>query len=320
MPETSRSERVRIPSDVDRPDRILAGLTARQLTLLAPPVLLAVAVYWTASPYLPLPVVAVLVVPLLGGGAALALGQRGGLTADRYAAAALAHHRAPKLHLTAPEGIPAQPGWLPDIPAARRRHPVPARPLAGGVDAAGVIDLRGAVGVVAEVQGVNLALAGDSDTGRKVAGYARMLNALSGRIQITIRGVPVHLDPHTDRLRTLAEQAPHPALAAAARDHANFLGDIAASRRLRSRQILLTAYEPIPALRGGRDSAAAAAARRLEEALGLLAAAGLRGRILTGPELTGLLASAADPAGPPPPDRVTASGPVLGPARIGGRR
>ncbi|MCK9903612.1 PrgI family protein [Frankia sp. Cpl3] len=295
-------------------------MTARQLTLLAPPVLLALAVYWTASPYLPLPVVAVLVVPLLGGGAALALGQRGGVTADRYATAALTHHRTPKVQVAAPDGIPAQPGWLPDLPAARRRHPVPARPLAAGVDTAGVLDLRGAVAVVAEVQGVNLALAGDSDTGRKVAGYGRMLNALSGRIQITIRGVPVRLDPHLDRLRSLAEQAPHPALAAAARDHTAFLADLAATRQLRSRQILLTAYEPVPAARGGRDTAAAAAARRLEEALGLLAAAGLRGRILTGPELTSLLASAADPTSPPPPDRVTAAGPILGRARTGGRR
>lgn len=303
-----------------RPDRILAGLTARQLTLLAPPVALAVAVYWTASPYLPLPVVALLVVPLLGGGAALALGQRGGVTADRYAAAALAHHRAPKAHVAAPEGIPTQPGWVPDIPAARRRAPVPARPLAAGVDTAGVLDLHGAVAVVAEVQGVNLTLAGDADTARKAAGYGRMLNALSGPIQITVRGVPVRLDPHLDRLHALADQEPHPALAAAARDHATFLANLAASRRLRSRQILLTAYQPVPAGRGGRDTAAATAARRLEEALGLLAAVGLRGRILTGPDLTCLLAAAADPAGPPPPEHVTATGPVRGHARIGGNR
>ncbi|CUU60632.1 PrgI family protein [Parafrankia irregularis] len=320
MPEIPGSDRVRIPSDVDRPDRILAGLTARQLTLLAPPVLLALAVYWTASPYLPLPVVALLVVPLLGAGVALALGQRGGLTADRYATAALAHHRTPKVQIVAPDGVPAQPGWVPDIPAARRRKPVAARPLAAGVDAAGVVDLHGAVAVVAEIAGVNLALAGDADTARKVTGYGRMLNALSGPVQITLRGVPVRLDPHLDRLRALAEQAPHPALAAAARDHAVFLGDLAATRQLRTRQILLTAHEPIPPGRGGRDTAAATAARRIEEALGLLAAAGLRGRILTGPELTALLAAAADPAGPPPPEHVTATGPVRGHTPIGARR
>ncbi|ORT47200.1 PrgI family protein, partial [Frankia sp. KB5] len=153
--------RTRIPADVDRPDQILAGLTARQLTVLVPPLLLAAAVFWTARPYLPTPLLILLCLPPVGGGAALALGRRAGLPLDRYAAAAFTHRRTPHVQAPAPPGGPAGlPGWVPDV-AAAQQPPAPARPLAAGVDAgrhgeaAGVVDLHTAVAVIAEVDTTN---------------------------------------------------------------------------------------------------------------------------------------------------------------------
>ncbi len=309
-PATS-SDRVRIPADVDRPDRILAGLTARQLALLAPTVLAVAGLYRAASPHLPLPVVAALCIPLLAAGAALALGQRGGLSADRYAAAALAHRRSPHLHLPAPDGLPAQPGWLPDLDAARRTSPVAARPLAHGVDAAGVVDLGpDGVAVIAEVDGVNFALGTAGDRQAQVAAFTRMLNALSGPVQITVRAAPVRLAPHLTRIREQAAGLPHPALRAAAVDHAAFLDGLAARRTLLARQILLTARAPVPAAGRGRDAAAGRALRRIEDAAGLLATAGLTVRILDADAVTALLAAVAQPGSPPLPAGVTATGTI----------
>ncbi|WP_239341122.1 PrgI family protein [Frankia sp. CiP3] len=317
----SSADRVRIPADVDRPDRILAGLTAHQLALLVPTVLAVAVLYRAASPYLPLPLVAALGIPLLAAGAALALGQRGGLPLDRYVTAALAHRRAPHVHLPAPEGLPAQAGWLPGLDATRRNSPVAARPLAHTVDAAGVVDL-GADGlaVIAEVDGVHFTLGTDSDRQAQVTAFARMLNALSGPVQITVRAAPVRLTPHITRIRGQAPALPHPALRAAAVDHAAFLDGLAARRTLLARQILLTAREPLPAGSRGRDAAAGRALRRIADAAGLLATAGLRVRVLDADAVTALLAAAAHPGGPPPPAGVTATGTITTAPSTGGGR
>ncbi|WP_239336840.1 PrgI family protein [Frankia sp. CiP3] len=307
--------RVRIPADVDRPDRILAGLTARQLLLLAPTLLTVTAVYQLAAPALPLPLIAMLIVPILAAGTMLAVGQHGGLPADRYVAAALTHRRAPKQQVPAPHGVPALPGWLPTLGPDGHRQPTPARPLAAGVDTAGMVDLGAdGVAVLAEVDAVNTALGNDHDRQLQVAVFTGMLNALSGPIQITVRAAPVRLDPHLDRLHALAPGLPHPALETAAVDHATFLADLAGRRTLLTRQILLTAREPIgPGT--DRTVAAGRALRRLEEAAGLLAAAGVGVRICDADTVTVLLATLAHPTGLPPTPGVTAAGTITAPDR-----
>ncbi|PLS74886.1 MAG: PrgI family protein, partial [Actinobacteria bacterium] len=78
---------VRIPADVDREDRLLAGLTARQLAYLAVGGL-ALAGAWSATrAVVPLPVFAVAASPLAALLAVVALGRRDGMAADRLALA-----------------------------------------------------------------------------------------------------------------------------------------------------------------------------------------------------------------------------------------
>ncbi|KQM05054.1 hypothetical protein FF86_10193, partial [Frankia sp. CpI1-P] len=101
-----------------------------------------------------------------------------------------------------------------------------------------------------------------------------------------------------------------PALAEAAAEQAAFLADLGRGRALRARQILLTARRPVPAGRGGRDAAAGQALRQLEDAAGVLATAGVGVRVLDSEALGRLLATAAHPDLPVPPDGVTASGVV----------
>src|SRR6266545_5580194 len=123
---TDRSYAVTIPADIDRPDRILAGLTARQLAILATSGAAAWALATTADLVLPLPVAVALAAPPALVGVALALGWRDGLPLDRLALAALRHRRGPRRLVPAPEGVPAPPAWA----AAGDRPPAP---LAGPI-------------------------------------------------------------------------------------------------------------------------------------------------------------------------------------------
>jgi hypothetical protein len=89
---------VKIPADIDRPDKILAGLTSRQLGLLA----VTAALLWTgwvlAGPLLGAPAYTVGALPVAGVGIALALGRRDGLGLDEWALHALLHAVGPKHH------------------------------------------------------------------------------------------------------------------------------------------------------------------------------------------------------------------------------
>src|SRR5829696_5563357 len=106
------SEPVRIPADVERPDRVLANLTGRQLAILAGA---AAVLYlaWTATRTVVPPLLFLtLAGPVAAAAATLALGTRDGISLDRLAVAALRQRLAPTHRVTAPEGILPVPTWL----------------------------------------------------------------------------------------------------------------------------------------------------------------------------------------------------------------
>ena len=111
--------RVRIPADVERPDALLGGLSARQLAILATAAVAIWAVWSLTRRVLPLPVFAALASPLAAGAVALALGRRDGLSADRYALAAWHYLRSPGRQVRAPEGVAAPPAWVRGLPRVR---------------------------------------------------------------------------------------------------------------------------------------------------------------------------------------------------------
>ena len=117
-------EPVPVPADVDMPDKVLAGLTARQTAIAAVAALAIWAGWLAARRVMPLPAYAALAAPVAVAATALITGQRDGLTLDRLLAAAWRQARAPRRLVTAPEGVPAPPGWTaPPGPAA----PAPGR-------------------------------------------------------------------------------------------------------------------------------------------------------------------------------------------------
>jgi hypothetical protein len=292
--DTTDPQRVRIPADVDRPDRILAGLTARQLTLLAVPAVGVWIAYLGMRRWVPLPVFAALVAPLVIAVVTVAVGHRDGINLDRLLLAALAHRRHPRRLVPAPDGVQAAPQWSGRDPApAPSPLALPVRGIADG----GVVDVGedGSV-VICRVAPVNFALRTPAEQQALIGGFARYLNSIAASVQILARSTPVDLTPTVDGLREAAGGLPHPALEAAARDHAAYLQQLAAGCDLLTRDVLLV-------LRDSGDSPGTA--DRLHRLAGDAAAAlggcGLTVTVVDTDAATALLVQAMDPWAPPVP-------------------
>src|SRR6266508_703408 len=93
---TTQPYAARVPADVDAPDRVLYGLTFRQLAILAVAALVINRLWRTLAGVLPTP--ALLAVAVLAAAAAfgLAVGRRDGLPLDMWLLAAVRHSQAPK--------------------------------------------------------------------------------------------------------------------------------------------------------------------------------------------------------------------------------
>src|SRR6266496_5302681 len=112
---------VRIPADVEAPDKLVHGLTARQMAILA----VAAAACWLAwravGRMVPPQLMLAGFVPVLAAAVGVALGRRDGLGMDAWLLAAVRQRRAPRRLVPAPDGLPAPPNWAPQLPARRGR-------------------------------------------------------------------------------------------------------------------------------------------------------------------------------------------------------
>jgi hypothetical protein len=303
--------RVRIPADVDRPDRLLAGLTARQLAILAVAAVAAWGVIVVATPLLPLPMGAALATPIAALGALLALGRRDGQAADQLVLAWLRQRLAPRRQVLAPEGVTPPPTWARRATAGRRgaSDPAPLALPAHGLDEDGVIHLGpDGAALVCRASPVNLRLRTPAEQDALVAAFARLLNAATAPLQIVVRAERADLRAAIATLRDDAGGLPHPALEAACREHASFVEGLADRRDVLRRQVLVVFREPT---RPVTASAGPALRRRAEDAAAILAAAGITLTFLDGPEAAEALQRAADPEAPPRPAGLTAPDAVI---------
>lgn len=302
----------RIPADVDRPDRILAGLTARQLAILTSVALLVaglVTISRRLLPSLPLPIALALGLPIALAGVVLALGYQDGLSMDRLAWAALRYARAPRRLVPATQTPTSQPSVALTL---HTRHPEPPpaalRLPLRDLTADGVLELGAAgVALICRASPVNFGLRTPEEQAQLVTGFARFLHGAvtSDPVQILLRATPIDLDPVIAQLDYDAGGLPHPALETAARDHADFLAWLAARRDVLARELLVVFREP-------GQHAHTAVQHRAEHAAGLLAAVGIAliplerdeaARVLRASMNPGLApaAPAALPAGQDPP-------------------
>jgi len=303
-PESSEARRARIPADVDRPDKLLAGLTARQLVTLAVPAVGLWAGYAAVRHHLPAPIFAAIGAPIVVAALTLALGRRGGLPLDRLLAAALRQARQPRRLVPAPDGVQPAPAWAGHDPAP---PPAPLHLPARGIGDDGVVDLgnQGAA-LICQASAISFGLRTPTEQHALVAAFGRYLNGLAASIQVLVRSQPVDLTAQVTVLRHAAGGLPHPALETAAVAHAEFLDSLAATRDLLARQVLVVLRDPA----GGPD-ATGRLRRRADDATAALGAAGIVLAALDATAASTCVQAAVDPWSPPrsvgmaPSDTVT---------------
>lgn len=249
MPRRTDDEplRTRVPADVERPDRIVFGLTLRQVVILTVTALSLYAV-WTvlATVVNPLYVIAGSI-PVVGTAFFLAVGRRDGISLDGWLLAAIRHRRAPHRLVPTDEPIHAAPAWVTTTGGRGDRLPLPAplRLPAKGITADGLIDLGpDGTTALAGASTVAFGLRSPGEQNGLVAGFARWLNSLDAPTQILVRAQRVDLTHVADRIDDRAPALPHPALEEAARSHVGFLDDLANGRELLHRQVTAAVRRP----------------------------------------------------------------------------
>lgn len=303
------SEPVTIPSDVDREDRILGNFTARQVLIAAMAGLGLYAGWWLLRGLLPGLVYAALALPV---GVVVLVGitaRRDGLPLERWVRAAIAHRLRPKRRIAHPQSAPAAPPWLAQAAAGETQPPTTRLELPPeGVDEAGVIDLgRDGLAMLASCAPVNFTLRTPDEQRALTNAFARYLHGLSSPVHILVRAHRWDVSEQADQLRENAQHLPHPALAAAAADHADYLEQLANQTELLRRHILLIAREAPTHAAGGasttnpteghtsesdRQAACARLTRRLREASETLGPAGVTVTPLTAAQARAVLAAA----------------------------
>jgi hypothetical protein len=344
---------VRIPADVDMADKVIGPLTARQLAILAVTGLVLYAGWTTTRAVVPLPVFLALAIPIGVSAAVIALGQRDGISMDRLLVAAIRQRMGPRHRVAAPEGVRPAPEWLTAQTAAtsasrtvgtgksrsakaKSKAPVPEqispsalRLPAEAVTDTGVVDLgTDGLAVVAVASTVNFALRTPAEQESLVASFGRYLHSLTAPVQVLVRTERLDLSGQIAELRTRAGGLPHPALEAAAIEHADYLVQLGEQTDLLRRQVLLILREPMGAAgptdglggpgplavlssltrgkrranaettqasAGARRAAESRLVRRLSEAMELLAPAGIVVTPLDAGQATAVLASACNP-------------------------
>ena len=335
------TEPVRIPADVDREDTVLANLTARQLMILAVTGIVLYGTWSLTREFVPLPVFLIPAIPVGATAAFLALGRRDGISLDLLLLAALRQRMTPRYQVAAPEGIHPAPAWLtqqttePEQPTGSIT-PAALRLPAEGVSETGVIDLGiDGIAAVAVCSTINFALRTPTEQDSLVTAFSRYLHSLTAPIQVLIRAERLDLSTQIGELRRYAPSLPHPALEAAAREHADYLTQLGQNSDLLRRQVLLVLREPLgpsvpadglgggspraaftrrrqgPPGRGVEDHAARRAAesrlvRRLGEAVELLGPTGIVVTPLDAGQATAVLAAACNPDSLLPPSSALA--------------
>ncbi|MCW3818603.1 PrgI family protein [Micromonospora sp. DR5-3] len=295
--------RARVPADVDAPDKVLYGLTFRQLAILAVAALALYGAWRALHDLVPVPVLVGTAVLFAGLAFGVAVGRRDGLPLDVWLLAAVRHARAPRA-LSTTDTTSKTPDWV-QAPASAVTLPAPLKLPADAIDDGGEIRLGGARAAMVAATSVNLALRTPEEQAALVDTFGRWLNSLSTPTQIVVSAQPVDLHSAARTLAQTAEALPHPALADAAADHARFLDDLATRRDPLRRQVLIVTSTSAGE-RGER-----AARRRAENTVRALSGLGVTTRALDGAAVTAALASAADPYRPPRPGGLAAPDTVI---------
>jgi hypothetical protein len=281
--------RARVPADVDQPDRILFGLTARQIVILSVAGLLLYGMWTALLTVLPPLVLAVVSIPLAGAAVAIATVRRDGTGLDSWLLAAVRFRRSPRRQVPATaDQLHPPPAWVAtDAPNDKLPLPAPLQLPAKGINPDGTVDLGpdGHTTLVA-CSTVNFTLRSAAEQNGLIGAFAGFLHSLDGPAQIVVRAHRVDLGGHANQVFDTAAELPDPALEHAATDYATFLADLAHERELLHRQVVL-------AVRDKRSPTRAA--HRGDEAIRTLAGCEVTARPLEATTVDAVLAAACQP-------------------------
>ncbi len=281
----------RVPANVDMPDRILAGLSLRQLLILAVDGLLIWTLYFAIGRSVTVTVFAAVALVLGAAGLALATSSTHGLGVDRLVFFATRFLLEPKRQVLAPGGL----GTSPKI-SKPSLAPI-AFPIYS-VGKEGLADLgQHGFAAVCRASGISLALRKVEEQRALMGGFSRLLNSLDAPTQFLIRSERFDLTRMLEDIGERAAGLPHPALEAAARAHLRFLEDLAGQRDVLAREVLVCFREPL----SSGEEAGMRLARRIQQAEALLRGFGVTLRRLERDEAARHLRACADPEAPPVP-------------------
>lgn len=287
----------RVPANVDMPDRIVGGLTFRQLMILAAGGVLIWLLYVTLGRFLSLPVFAGVALPLGAACLAVATSAQNGIGIDRLAVLAARFLLRPNRQVLAPDALPGRRSL------GRERIAAIDIPLQRVTDD-GLIDLaQEGFAVICRASGVNLALRSEQEQRALVEGFGRFLNSLDGATQFLLRSHRMELDPTLLELEQKASGLPHPLLEQASRAYGRFLRELRSSG-VQKREVLLCFREHADS----EDEADSRLFQRVEQARTLLRGLGINLRRLTAEEAAGCVRGSFDAAAPLFADHSTEGG------------
>lgn len=286
----------RIPADLDAPDRIMLGLTTRQVAVLAAAVVPIYLAWQLLAGRVPVPVLIAATSPVAAFAAVVAMGRRDGVGLDAWLLAAVTHRRGPR-RLLPVHPSPSVPDWAPlttaDTTAERGRLGVLRLPTSAIDDDGTLLTGATAVALVASTT-VTANLNSPAEQAAQVGAFARWLNALTGPVQIVLSTTRLDLGSHAERVVEQAHALTSPALAGAAVDYAWFLLDLMESHDPLQRTVTIACTSP-SASRAG--TVGWEVQRRAAATADALSAVGVRCRVLNAGEVTAVLSAAADPYG-----------------------
>ncbi|WP_017613976.1 PrgI family protein [Nocardiopsis salina] len=265
--------RGRIPADIDRPEPLVFGLTARQCLIIFPVLLGAWAAYLMLKDVVALWAFALALAPVLGVVIAIAVSEHGGRGLERVAASALNWARAPKHLVGSPnEKIRALPRWAPRLRRPPRLEPL--RLPASAITSEGVIDLGGRCAAMIACSTLPFQLASGREQDQVLSGFAGVLDSLADPVQILVQRRRADLGEYTAMVRDNAQYL-HPDLAATALAHAQFLEELDATHQLSHQQVLVVVTASGTARRFG-----VSLLRRAADTADRLATLGIRTQVL----------------------------------------
>lgn len=280
------SSNVRIPADVEMPDKVLGPFTLRQLMILAGAGLVLYGAWQATHTVLPTPVFLAIASPIAAATAGLVLGRRDGVSLDVLLLAAIRQKMTPRRRVAAPETVQPPPEWLTTAAhhpgsttraRGRRTRDQVAGPLrlpAEQVTDSGVVDLGSdGLAAVAVCSTVNFTLRTPHEQSALIAAFGSWLHSLTAPAQLLVRTERLNLSEQIAELRDAAGGLPHPALEHAATAHADFLADLDRHSDLLRRQVLLVLREGLRPAGAGAPTGAPVIGAGLAKLLGRRASA-----------------------------------------------